>query len=218
MLQGVAIGDAVHRGLGLAARAVGQWCDLFRPRGPHAPLALANRVARLPAAFFAPSGAQNVVAYGSALRHGVFDSALARVGDYLRSAEDVFFIIGLPQFGPALCVKTNRVISFSRPTAPRGAGLGDYSGVQKRQTQSLMRNWPVSALLNPRDGGRGALPGDAPGVAGGAGGWEVLLPAIASVTLLPGDLAQDDIGRTGVVASSELTQLGWRLLVRQAGS
>jgi hypothetical protein len=71
-------------------------------------------------------------------------------------------------------------------------------------------------------GGRGALPADAPGVIGGAGGWAVLLPAFslngAKLLLRTGDLATDDLGRTGVVSTAELTSLGWRIHMRQATS
>jgi hypothetical protein len=35
------------------------------------------------------------------------------------------------------------------------------------------------------------------------------------VVLLNGDLMTDDLGRTGVISSAELTDLGWRMLVRQ---
>ena len=32
------------------------------------------------------------------------------------------------------------------------------------------------------------------------------------------DLMSDDIGRKGVIASAELTRLGWRLTVREAST
>jgi hypothetical protein len=85
----------------------------------------------------------------------------------------------------------------------------------------MLLDWPASVLAAGL-GGRGPLPADAPGVHGGSGGWAVLLPAPrvggAPLQLRPGDLAFDDLGRTGVVASAELTYLGWRLHVRQAAS
>jgi hypothetical protein len=75
----------------------------------------------------------------------------------------------------------------------------------------LLSGYPASVInaygagLNPTD-----LPGDAPPRA-----WEVLLPAAPGLVLLNGDLMTDDLGRTGVVSSAELTDLGWRLLVKQ---
>jgi hypothetical protein len=50
------------------------------------------------------------------------------------------------------------------------------------------------------------------------GGWLVLLPAVAGVVLREGDLVRDDLGRSGVIAQAELSEPGWRLIVRRAGS
>ncbi len=55
------------------------------------------------------------------------------------------------------------------------------------------------------------LPADA-----SPGAWSVLLPAINGVVFRAGDLMTDDLNRKGVVATAELTELGWRMLVRQA--
>ena len=94
-------------------------------------------------------------------------------------------------------------------------------GVQPDTATPLWQDWPASVLA-AGVGGRGPLPSDAPGVHGGSGGWAVLLPAVcvagAPVVLRPGDLLHDDLARTGVIASAELTDLGWRLHVRQAAS
>ena len=213
--------DAIRRGLGMAARAVGAWCDLYRPQTANAPLDGANRLLRLPATFANPDGFRVPVGYGDALWEGYFDAGYSRHGDYIAGPEGVFFIAAQPRLGPLLCVKSNRVLGFSRPAAPATAGVSRYVGVQAGAAVSLLLDWPASVLAT-RAGGRGALPADAPGVEGGAGGWVVLLPAprigADRVLLRPGDLVHDDIGRAGVIASAELTHLGWRLHVRQATS
>ncbi len=208
--------DAIRRGFGLAARAAGDWCDVYRARGPDAPLSAGNRVMRLPAAFASPRGFAASVEYGDALWQGVFDAAYTQPGDYLSGSDGIFFIAAQPRLGPLLCVKTNRTLSLSRPAAPPFAGMNRYVGVQDATNVALLTDWPTS-VLSAGAGGRGALPGDAPGLLGGAGGWAVLLPD-AGVVLRPGDLAQDDLGRTAVAASAELTNLGWRLHMRQASS
>jgi hypothetical protein len=46
----------------------------------------------------------------------------------------------------------------------------------------------------------------------------VLLPAQPDVVLLVADLMTDDLGRNAVVSSAELTNLGWRLSVKQAAT
>jgi hypothetical protein len=215
-LPGEAVPDLIRSGLGQAAIAVGDWCDLFRPRGLAAPMAAGNRLLRLPAAFASPRGFAVPVGYGDALWEGYFDAAYSLPGDYLSGCDGVLFIASQPRLGPVLCVRTNRTLSLSRPAAPLAGGVNGYVGVQTATATPLLTGWPASVLA-AGSSGRGALPGDAPGLLGGAGGWSVLLPA-AGVTLRPGDLALDDLGRTGVVASAELTALGWRLHVRQAAS
>ena len=215
------ITDAIRHGLGVAARAVGAWCDLYRPAGATAPMDGANRLLRLPASFANAQGFGVPVGYGEALWEGYFDAGYSRAGDYIAGPDGVFFIASQPRLGPVLCVRTNRILCFSRPQAPLLAGVNRYVGVQPTAATPLLLDWPANVLA-AGVGGRGALPADAPGVQGGSGGWAVLLRAVrvagAPVLLRPGDLAHDDIGRSGVIASAELTDLGWRLHLRQAAS
>ena len=42
-----------------------------------------------------------------------------------------------------------------------------------------------------------------------------MMPAIPDVILRPSDLMADDLGRNAVVSAAELTDLGWRLTVKQ---
>ncbi len=184
-------------------------------------MAAGNRTLRLPAMFASPVKFDAPVGYGEALWEGYFDAGYTRPGDYIAGPDGVFFIASQPRLGPVLCVKTNRMLSFARPAAPLAAGVNRYVGVQAASATPLLTDWPASALVAGA-GGRGALPADAPGVMGGAGGWVVLLPAPrirgVRVLLRQGDLVHDDLGRAGVIASAELTDLGWRLHVRQATS
>jgi hypothetical protein len=219
MLPGEALSDRIRRGLGRAGRGAGAWCDLFRPHGPAHPMAVGNRILRLPAAFVAPRDPTAPVVYGQALWEGIFDAGYTQPGDYLRGPDGLFFIASQPRLGPVLCVKTNRVLTLARPAAQTLAGLNRYGGVQAREATPLMTCWPASVLGSRRDEGRGALPSDAPGVpSGGTGGWEILMPGTPGVLLRMADLATDDFGRAAVLGSTELTALGWRLYARQAGT
>ena len=218
MLPGAHVPDAIRRGLGLAARGAGDWCDLYRPRDAGPPITPANRILRLPAAFVAPDSPRAGVSYGQAVWQGIFDAGYVQPGDYIAGQEGVFFVASLTRLGPVLCVRTNRTVTLLRPAAPAAAGLSRYGGVQAKEAVALMTAWPASVLTRQREGGRGALPGDAPGLKGGDGGWEVLMPGVAGVFLRPGDLVNDDLGRVAVLAGTELTELGWRLYARQAGS
>ncbi len=204
--------DLISRGLGSAARAIGLTTDAMRPTGPALPLDPVNRYLRLPTVFADVDGRfSRPVGYGEALSYGVFDTAYTRPGDYLVRADSVWFIAGQPSLLPALCVRTNRTVSFLRPAAPALSGLNTYGGADRATLLPLLTGWPASVLV--ASAGRhpiSELPGDA-----SVPFWSVLLPAAAGVSLRPADLMQDDLGRTAIVAGAELTELGWRVAVRQ---
>jgi hypothetical protein len=222
-MDALALADRVRRASGRAAIALGAWCDAFRPADTTDPLQPQNRFMKLRAAFSSPEGEfARPVGYGQAAWWGLFDSAYTRAGDYLVRPEStpgagddgIWFIAQQQPLLPALCVRTSRVVSFLRPAASvsgTNSGLGSYGGFTLADATALLSGYPVSVIsaygsgLDPTD-----LLGDAPPRA-----WEVLLPAAPGLVLLNGDLLADDLGRTGVVSSAELTDLGWRLLVKQ---
>jgi hypothetical protein len=223
-MNGPLLQDLIRRGLGRAAIAVGEWCDAYRPSGTADPIADENRFMRMPVSFTSHLGANEATSYGQPTWLGVFDAAYTRPGDYLVRRDDagyapsgaasggVWFIASQQPLLPVLCVRATRIVGFTRPASPGSAGMNGYGGTSLSTATPLASGWPASVLT-----GRGAgmdkapLPSDpTPGT------WSVLLPGIAGVVLRPGDLMNDDIGRTGVVSAAELSDLGWRLLVRQA--
>lgn len=205
--------DRVHWGLNAAARAVGVDTNAFRPSGFAEPLAPKNRFLRLRAAFTARDGKfAHPNAYGDALWYGIFDAAYTRPGDYLVQAETVWFIAAQQRLVPVLCVQTNRIVSFSRPAAPSSTGVNTYGGVITETNEVLLTNWPASVL---GVAGRGHPSADLPSDSS-VPYWTVLMPAISGMTLLPSDLMTDDLERNAVVAATELTDLGWRITVKQA--
>jgi hypothetical protein len=205
--------DRVHRGLNAAARAVGADTDAYRPSGFSEPMSPGNRFLRLRAAFTARDDRfARANAYGEALWHGIFDAAYTRPGDYLAQADAIWFIAAQQRLLPVLCVQTNRVVSFWRPAAPSSTGVNSYGGVMTETNQVLLTNWPASVL---GASGRGRPDTDLPSDSS-IPYWTVLLPAVSGVTLLPSDLMTDDLGRNAVVAAAELTDLGWRIAVKQA--
>jgi hypothetical protein len=109
-------------------------------------------------------------------------------------------------------VQTNRVVSFTRPAAQATTGVNTYGGVTAASVTPIMTNWPASVLVESREGRPLAnLPSDTT-----VSYWTVLLPACRGALLQTSDLMSDDLGRSGIVATTELTALGWRLAVRQA--
>lgn len=205
--------DRVRWGLNVAARSIGGPADAYRPHGPINPLDLTNRYLRLHA-FFASSdsGFARTNAYGAALWQGIFDAAYTQVGDYLVQSDSIWFIAAQPALLPVLCVRTTRVVSFTRPAAPLVAGVNEYGGVTPATNSPILTNWPASVLGASGGGTPTAdLPTDA-----SVPYWTVLLPACPGVVLQLSDLMTDDLGRSAVVSSAELSNLGWRLSVKQA--
>jgi len=144
----------------------------------------------------------------------MLDSAYTRPGDYLVQGGKIWFIASQPRLLPVLCVQTNRVVTFSRPATQDRIGPGGYAGIQRATLRPLLTDWPASVLAAGAARGAPAhLPADLP-----AAHWAVLLPAWPGICLQPGDRMTDDLNRAAIVTSAELSDLGWRLSVREASS
>lgn len=224
-MDGAQLQDLISRGMGVAARRAGVVCDAYRPSDAFHPLVPTNRYLQLTAAFNAEDpGFQRASAYGRPVWYGVFDSAYTRPGDYLaeRDGTRVWFIAMQPWLLPIVCVLTNRVVSFARPAAPMLPGINSYGGVLRANLVPLLVDWPASVLA----GGSGEREPAELSSDVRLGGYSVLLPAMPRLmpareetfltTLRTGDLMTDDLGRSYVVSSSELSEMGWRLLVKLA--
>jgi hypothetical protein len=211
--------------MGVAARRTGVSCDAYRPAGISAPLSPAKRFLRLMAAFnVADPAFRRSTNFGQAVWYGIFDSAYTRPGDYLKESASarVWFIAAQPNLLPVVCVLTNRVVSFFRPEAPKLPGRNQYGGVDRSKSVPLLANWPACVLAG--HGGErepAGLPSDVR-----LGGYKVLLPAgacsgcqnsgVSPKALRTDDFMTDDLGRSYVIDSAELTELGWRLSAKLA--
>ncbi len=206
------IQDRIAKGLGTTARIIGLTYDAYRPTSVHDPLAPANRFLRLPAAFSPDDMSFHQPAgYGHASWMGLFDYAYTQPGDYLKGPGGTFFIAAQQALLPVLCVRTTRTLSVLRPVAPTAAGVNSYSGVTQATTTPLITQWPGSVLS--AGGGRpGELPAD-----GRLPSWTILLP-MTPVLLRPSDIVQDDQGRSYIIGTAEQTDLGWRILAKQAAN
>lgn len=206
--------DRIAAGLGKAALKLGIATDAFRASSASTPLALRNRFLRLPVAFHIGKGFDTPSTHGAPLWQAMLDSAYTKPGDYLVQREAIWFIASQPRLLPVLCVKTNRMISFTRAAVADRVGPGDYAGMQRGALRAVLTNWPASMLASGAARGTAAhLPADLP-----ATQWSVLLPAFPAVVLHAGDRMMDDLGRAGIVTSADLTDLGWRLSVREAST
>ncbi len=212
-MRGHRLQDRLYKGLGAAARHIGHSADAFRPSGTINPLSKSNRFLRLPAAFIPTRGGANYTnRYGDPFWTGIFDASYTQPGDYLDSGGTTFFIASQKPMLPVLCVETNAVLSISRPRLQLDVASNPYGGYTLGSSTLLIDQWPASVLADTKASASNAnLPTDL-----GAPYWNVLLPAVDRILFAPGDIISDNNDRTGVVASSELTDLGWRLSVRMA--
>lgn len=212
-MNGLKLQDRLYLGLGRSARYVGRSANAYRPKSPFNPLDPTNRFLRLPATFVSAKGNENrTIGYGEALCHGIFDGSYTRVGDYLVMPTGIFFVASQDPLLPILCVRTNRTISVSRPNMQSATAANAYGGYTSGQSSILMTDWPVSVLgENRSSASETKLPSDQ-----AIPYWAILLPAQAGITLSPGDIVTDDLGRTAVIAGSELTDLGWRISAKMA--
>ena len=209
-MNGVELQDRFSRGMGAAARVFGMPHDLYRARGPEAPLAPERRILRLSAGFDGGDpGYKRPRGYERSLR-GTFDADCTRVGDYMKGPRGVLFIAALPPLQRPLCVMTNAVLDVLRPAGPETPGLNGYGGVREPRLRAILSDWP-GQVLGGSGGGHTGLPDD-----GGQSGWSVLLPPTPAA-ILGSDLLRDEEGRRFLVRTAELSEMGWRLLVRQLG-
>lgn len=199
--------DRISRGMGSAARVIGEDYDLFRPRGVAFPLAPENRIMRLPVVLDGGyPGYRRPRGYDRALR-ATFDSIAVQVGDYLQGPRGVLFITALPPLLRPLCVLTNIVLDVVRVGGPASAGLNGYGGVVEEAIETVLSAWPAQ-MLTEGSGKPGTLPAD-----GGQTGWSVLLPPTPA-PIEASDLLQGPGGRRYVVRSAEQSEFGWRLFLR----
>jgi hypothetical protein len=207
--------DRLRWGMNIAARTMGAVSDVFRPRGPLKPLAPIHRILRMHTAFVPRRGGPLTTnVYGDALWHGIFDAAYTQVGDYLVQPGRILFIASQQGLAEPLCVQTNRHVSIARAIPPGTLGINDYGGVVQGNTVILLEDWPASVLgVNDTGNPTAGLPSDV-----SVPYWTVLMPALSGVILQTGDMLSDDLGRSAVVAACELTEMGWRLAVKQAST
>ena len=207
--------DRMRWGMNIAARTMGAVTDLYRPRSAKNPLDLSHRILRMHAAFMPRRG--NILTtniHGDALWHGIFDAAYTLAGDYLVQPDRTMFIANQLGLAEPLCVQTNRRVTIARAVPPGLLGANPYGGPIAGNSVVLLENWPAS-VLGVNDAGKptAGLPTDM-----SVPFWTVLMPAWRDVIIQSGDLFSDELGRSAVVGASELTDLGWRLTVKQAST
>ncbi len=196
--------DRISRGLGVAARVIGEDYDLFRPGGRSHPMAAEFRIMRLPVVLeLAGAGRVGIT---EPIFKATFDGVAVRVGDYLRGPRGVLFVLALPPFERPLCILTNTALDVLRSNRSATAGLGGYGGISEETLDMILEDWPVH-MRSVGSAKAGALPAD-----GGQTAATIMLPR-TPVPIRTSDILQDGQGRRFVVRSVEESERGWRLSV-----
>ncbi len=199
--------DLMSRGLGNAARAIGDRYDVFRPRSAFKPLSSENLIMQMPVSLSSGSaGLRMPRGFERGIRAS-FDAVVSQVGDYLRGPRGVLFIAALPPMRQPVCMLTNASVDVLRSGGSRSAGLNTYGGVTETSLALILADWPVQ-IVSAGGSRSGALPVD-----GGQTSWSVVLPP-TPVPVMASDILQDSAGRRYVVKSIEVTEMGLWLSVR----
>ena len=204
-MDGANLQDLISKGWGVAARRVGIPCKVYRPTQYANPLSSRNRVYKLNCCFAPLAGvAVGASGYNGQLWRSTFDSAYTMPGDYLQTPQFVYFIASQVSLQPIICVQTNSVVTIERP---RPAQTGTYSGFVAVTSFEVISEWP--ALMTPVSF---RIPGTLPEAHFGV--WSCFLPLLPNPPAVA-DILSDDCGRRFVIASAQLTALGWRVGMRQ---
>jgi hypothetical protein len=215
------IQQAIYEGLGDAADILGTPFQVYRPAAASnpvtgAPLAVLNATFDVNGTFKSPRE------YAKATWRLYADATQTRVGDYLVEVSPTqtgqpartFFVASQQPLLPPVAVLCPRTVSISRPTDNPVAGKQPgYMTTRKTAMTPLITGWPAGMLQGTKgEKSLTNLPGDTR-----SPWWAIFLPVLpAGITLLTDDVLVDDLGRSMILSSCELTELGWRLSAQEA--
>lgn len=200
-------------GLAKAAQFLGSPHAQIRPTTADDPLAQPS-LRILNAAFDQNAGFtfKGPGAWGKPTRFGMFDTTDVEPGDYLAAQPEpgaVYFVAAFSALEPPLCIVCNRTVTISRPVMQTEAGLEPGYGGRTESTDTVLATgWPVSLLIkNKGDTDPTKLPSDVK-----AASFEIMMPHIPTISLLPNDRLTDETLQEYVVAAVEISPYGSRLL------
>lgn len=204
------IQNRLDRGYAKASAVLGPPYQQYRAVGPNNPLATPMGAVDVWATTDAALKGTTPMQFGKAQWFGALERDNVQVGDYLVGQLGTFFVASTDYPGPVGLVYCNRIIGIARAldALPQGASLQRF-GTAIQTAQAFMSGWPASVLQLSSGSKMGStglnLPSDAklPGIA-------ILLPATTPMIQF-NDVVTDDLGRRYMLASAELSTLGWRL-------
>jgi hypothetical protein len=212
-MSGARIHDRVAWGMNRAAAQIGTLAEIYRPRVLSDPLDPENRILRMPVALSIAKGRAftRFEEFGTAAWQCICDTSYLQPGDFVVCDGATWFVSALNPMLPALCIRTNLLVTLYLTNIVSGVGATDYRSLAVFGSSTGSGAWPASALGVGGGGRPGAdLPTDST-----VPYWTVLLPPSFNSAISVTDRITDSCGRNGIVASAELTHLGWRLNIKQ---
>lgn len=214
----------VAKGYGKAAQRVGALTTQYRPTSLTDPMGVAHATLFADFASDAAFSFRKPPLWDKPTVFGLFDTTDVQAGDILVAPMGTYFVARFEPFRPAVCVLTNRTVSFAA-TDQSGSGATDgsssdacnlagyqdgYNGQSTDGTGSVEASgWPVSIILkNKGERVSSGLPGNLR-----SGQFEMLAPIIPGFTPRPYMTVTDDMGTEYTVDAVEPSQYGNRLMI-----
>jgi hypothetical protein len=195
-MDGDKLQNKVYAGYAKAAKRIGLMHNIYRPAGTDNPIT-ASTLIDSTYAHFTPSGNYTQFnSYGNSTWQAMLDGNKVSVGDYLVGEPGTFFIASKQKILPIMAVSCNRTVSLTQ---------GGVSAVAI--------NWPASVL---KDAVRGditieEIPGNPANPS-----WMMLMPEVNGITPEVADLVSDELLRVYLIDSAEISDLGWRIVMKQS--
>lgn len=221
-MDGPTIQARVYAGYARAAKVIGLPYSQYRPTGAATPLG--SLIGTIKAAFDSSPSYEfkQPNEYGDPTWFALLDDATVANGDYLIGNGQVYFVAAKQFLLPVVAIDCNRTVALIRPAAPGSpTGTQPYGGTvysaevaalgSLNGDGSLNVGWPASILLAGRAGKATPLP-----MAVNGAGWRILMPSSVPITIGEDDAFVDDLGRRYLVEAAELTDLGWRIMTKEA--
>lgn len=207
--------EKIWKAYGISARKLGLPYAVYRPNGPHDPIADGNFIENEFAAFTSHKAAEysfgRPMDHKQFLAHALVDGNKVEHGYYLVHAEITFFVAAKERLTPILAIACNRTVTITRKLKNASLGLQPAYGATNAATDELLaQNWPASVRMGAKSQGDQASVNTV-----GEGSWNIHLPTIEGLRLYPGDIIVDDLGGRFIVAAAELTPYGWSVLSQQ---
>jgi hypothetical protein len=120
---------------------------------------------------------------------------------------------------PAQAMRCNHTIALLRAPVSAGVGVQGYGGACAADSTAVLGvvtngavvdGWPASILIGGRQAAGTNLP-----MAVQNGGFEVMLPKTVPIAIRASDILLDNLGRRFIADTCELSELGWRMTVKE---